>query len=263
MSVSLKQESDRPHVAHLRIDFNELNLFSVKNFDELRESIEAVPEEVSVLTITATQDDTARDSVRGISAGLNVEWAEDLSPHEGQALIESIYRMNRSIRDIEAVTVCGCGDYAIGGGFELALSCDFRIATSDGQLGLPEVDMGIPTVVQGGLLVRYVGIQTARELIYTGETISGDRALSLELVNRAVDAWSYEEELNDFVDTLATKSPLTLKIQKRVMKRFRPEGLESGMHATIGDAGRAFGSHDQQEAMQAFQENRDPEFQGK
>lgn len=80
-----------------------------------------------------------------------------------------------AVRDLDAVTVCGCDEYALGAGLELAMACDFRVARVDAALGLPEVDVGLVTGIQGGLLIRFVGLQAARELVYTGEPESGTR----------------------------------------------------------------------------------------
>lgn len=260
MSVALIQESDRSHVAHLHIDANELNLFSLEVADEILETIESIPDEVSVLTIAARQPD---DGVRGLSAGLDLDQAQDITPHEGQDLLHVFYTMIQAIRELETVTICGCGNCALGIGFELAMACEFRVATENATLGLPEVNVGLPTVIHGGLLVRLVGEGVANELIYKGDPIDGTRALELGLVNESVTINEYADTMDNLVDELAAKSPRTMALQKRVMKRLRSNGLESGMYGSIADIGRAFGSSDQQEAMAAFLENRESEFEGR
>jgi enoyl-CoA hydratase len=259
MSVTLTQESDRPHVAHLRIDVNELNLLSLERADEIGDAVGSIPDEVSVLTVAARQPE---DGVRGLSAGLDLEWARDRTPHEGQELLRTFYDVIQSVRDVEAVTVCGCGEYALGVGLELAMACEFRIATEEATLGLPEVNVGLPTVVHGGLLVRLVGEGVANELIYRGETIDGARAQALGLVTESVSADAYAGAMDDLVDELAAKSPHVMTLQKRATKRFRSHGLEAGMYGSIADAGRAFGHADQREAMAAFLADREPDFEG-
>ncbi len=260
MSVTLINESNRPHVAHLRIDFNDLNLLTVSEAKTFRDHVLEIPDEVAVLTITADRTDTDPDDVRGLSAGLNLEWANSLGSHEGQDLLDTLYEMIEAVRDLDAVVICGCGSYTLGAGFELAMACEFRVSTNDARLGLPEVHVGLPTVIHGGLLTRLVGVQTANELIYTGKTLSGTRAMELDLVNHAVDSGEYDTTLDELVEKLASKSPRVLQTQKRVMRRFRSVGLERGIHASIGDMGRVFGTDDQREAMDAFLENREPEF---
>ena len=258
MQVSLDREADRPHVAHLRIDAGELNLFTEARANRLRERVESVPDDVAVLTIGAPH---AAEAVRGLSAGLDLEWARDLDANEGRRLLRSFYDLIEAVRDCDAVVVCRCGDYTLGVGFELAAACEFRVATADATLGLPEVDVGLPTVIHGGLLLRLVGEGVANELVYTGETLSGERAESLGVVTKAPTAAEYEDAVDGLVDTLAAKSPRVVRSQKRVMRKFRSAGLEEGIEASIADAGRAFGTPDQREAMAAFLEGRDPEFE--
>lgn len=260
MSTTLSREPDRQHVAHLRIDCNDLNLLSVSEAKALRDSLRSVPDDIAVLTIGPAESEET-DDVRGLSAGLDLEWAHTLDAHEGQALLAAFYEMIEALRDLDAVVVCDCGSYTLGVGFELAMACEFRVATEDARLGLPEVNVGIPTVIHGGLLTRLVGLQTATELIYTGRTLSGTQARELDLVNRAVAPEEYHETLDSLVSELATKSPQALQSQKRVMRRFRSVGLERGMEASIGDIGRIFGTAEQREAMTAFLEDRTPEFE--
>ena len=260
MSVERTRDPEHAHVAHVRLDFDDLNLFTAEGAEAFRRTVESTPDEVSVLTIAATEPD---EGVRGLSAGLDLKWAQELTPHEGYALLEAFYDAIQSVRELDAVAVCGCGDYTLGVGFELALACEFRVATEDAALGLPEVDVGLPTVIHGGLLLRLVGEGIANELIYTGETLPGSRAVELGLVTRAVDPEEYADAFDDLVGTLAAKSPLVLGLQKRVMRRLRSSSLESGMRASVGDAGRAFGSRDQREAMAAFLKAREPEFESR
>jgi len=258
MSVSLERDPDRPHVAHLTLSAGDLNLFTDRVAEHLHETVAATPDDVAVLTIGAPQPD---DGIRGLSAGLDLEWARDLSAHEGHDLLQSFYDAIEAVREVDAVTVCGCGDYTLGVGFELAAACEFRVATADATLGLPEVDVGLPTVIHGGLLLRLVGEGVANELIYTGETIDGERARELGIVTAAPPADDYAAELDGVVDTLAAKSPQVLAQQKRTLRRMRSNGLEAGMEASVGDAGRRFGTPYQREAMAAFLEDREPEFE--
>ena len=253
MNVDLHHEEERPHVAHLRIDFGSLNLVTTERLRDLDAAVRSVPEDVSVLSIAPEGE--------GLSAGLDLEWARERTPHEGWELLSTLYRAIQAVRDVDAVTVCGLGEYAIGAGFELAMACDFRIASPEASLGLPEVDVGLPTVIQGGLLLRLVGLQRAKELIYLGETVSGERARELGLVNEAASGEAYEGAIEGTVDALAEKSPLVLAWQKRVFRAWRSPGLESGMERSVGMGAQCFGTHDQREAMSAFLEDRQPSFE--
>lgn len=262
MPVRFTRDPDRPHVGRLRIDLNELNLLNTDRARRLREHVLDVPDEIAVLTIEADRSDVGDDGeIRGISAGVDLKWARDLDPREGQELLEALYEMIEAVRSLDAVVICGCGSYTLGGGLELAMACEFRVATADARLGLPEVNIGLPTVIHGGLLTRLVGHGTANELIYTGETISGEEADEIGLVNRAVAPKEYDATLEGLVSSVALKGSNVLKTQKRVMRRYRSIGLEHGIESSIGDMGRVFGTDEQREAMDAFIEDREPEFE--
>jgi enoyl-CoA hydratase len=131
------------------------------------------------------------EAIGGLAGGLQLDAVRDFSATEARELIDTLHATIEAIRGVEAVTVCGCGEYALGAGLELAMACDFRVATDDATLGLPEIDVGLVTGIHGGLLVRFVGLQAAKELIYLGEPVSGKRAAEIGLVNRAVPTEEY------------------------------------------------------------------------
>lgn len=254
MDLTFDRDADRPRVGRLSVDLGELNLLEPDGIARLHGAVLAVPDDVVVLTIGPGGD--------ALSAGLDLEWAVDRPTDEGWELLSSLFEMIQAVRDLPAVTVCDCGRAALGAGFELALACDFRVATADATLGLPEVRVGLPTVIQGGLLIEHLGLSRAKRLIYLGETIDGDRAADLGLVHAAPAADGYDDGLGDLVDRLAAMSPTALRWQKRTFQRWRSTGLETGIERSIGDGAMCFGTDDQREAMRTFLAGREPAFGG-
>ncbi|HKJ58113.1 MAG TPA: enoyl-CoA hydratase/isomerase family protein [Halobacteriales archaeon] len=270
MTVDCIGDEERDHVAHLEVDFGELNLLSPDAISELRGAPDLVPDDVSVLTVRAASShedragtDESDEDVPGLSAGLDLNAAKDLTAREARPVIEDLREAIAGIRDCHAVTVCGCGAYALGAGLELAMACDVRVATEDAVLGLPEIDVGLVTGIQGGLLVRLVGLQAAKELIYTGEIVSGAEAADLGLVNDAVPPREYDDAVDQWVDRLAAKSPLVLRRQKEVFRSWRSRGLEAGIERSGEAIAACFDTHDQAEAMAAFLEGRESRFTGR
>ena len=248
----------RDQVGHLRIDFGELNLLSPERLEKLHDGIVSVPEDIGVLTIGPDNGAEA-----GLTAGHDLETVHDLGTSEARDMLQTLNQTLTAIRDGHAVTVWCCGEFALGGGLELAMSCDFRVARADGALGLPEIDAGLLTGLQGGLLVRLVGLQAAKELVYTGEPISGTEAEDLGLVNRAVAADEYDHAIDDLVGTLADKSPVILQRQREVFQALRCNGVEAGIDHSMETIATCFDTHDQAEAMTAFLEGREPFFGGR
>lgn len=279
MPVDCIDDPEREHVAHLELDFGELNLLSPEAIAELGEAGDLVPEDASVVTVSAAggggeedgeragdEDDDrggAETDVPGLTGGLDLRAAKDLSAREARPVIRDLREAISGIRDCGAVTVCGCGSYAIGAGLELAMACDVRVATEDAALGLPEIDVGLVTGIQGGLLVRLVGLAAAKELIYTGEPISGEEAAALGLVNDAVPPGAYDDAVDRWVERLAAKSPLVLRRQKEVFRSWRSLGVERGIESSAETIAACFDTHDQEEAMTAFLEGREPAFEGR
>lgn len=254
MPVTLSRDADRDGVAHLELSAGDLNLLSPPLIRDLRETAADVPEEVAVLTVTGDGD--------GLTGGLKLDDVRDFSATEARALLRDLRGAIRAVRDADAVTVCGCGGYALGAGLELAMACDFRVAEREAALGLPEVDVGLVTGIQGGLLVRLVGLQAAKEMVYTGEPVSGEEAAELGLVNRAVPAGEGDAAVADIVETLAAKSPLVLRRQNEAFRAWRSVGVERGIDHTMELIAACFDTRDQREGMAAFLEGRDPVFRG-
>lgn len=258
MPVTVTRDSQRERVAHLRIDFGKLNLFTPDGIDELRDAARSVPDDVSVLIIGP---EGGKDS--GLTVGLQLEEVRDLSTSEAREMLQSLHGAIAEIRDLHAVTICSCGEYALGGGLELAMACDFRIALEEAALGLPEIDAGLVTGIQGGLLVRLVGLQAAKRIIYTGEPVSGSEAVEIGLVNQAVPPEEYDETVDELVETVASKSPLVLRRQREVFRALRCNGIESGIEHSLETIATCFDTYDQHEAMTAFLEDREPQFEGR
>lgn len=254
MTVEYRSDESFDHVAWLRFDSGDLNLLNPESIGALHDAVTSVPKDISVLVVRGTGPEG------GLTSGLDLTAVNDFSVSEARKFLRSLRALIREVRDADAVTVCGCGGYALGAGLELAMACDFRVSTDEAVLGLPEVDVGLVTGIQGGLLIRLVGLQAAKELIYTGEPVSGTEAVDLGLVNRAPPAAEYEDALNEYLTALGTKSPFVLCEQKAVFRAWRSVGIERGIDHSLESIAACFNTHDQQEAMDAFLEGRDPEF---
>ena len=150
----------------------------------------------------------------------------------------------------------------LGAGFELALACDLRVAAAGAPLGLPEVRVGVPSVIQAALLPPLIGPGRAAELLLTGETVPAERALAWGLVNEVVPA----ERLSAAVEALAAKilaaGPEAVRLQKALIVRWRQTDPATAARAGIGAFTAAYATGEPREGMSAFLEKRAPRFQG-
>lgn len=154
--------------------------------------------------------------------------------------------------------------YALGGGLELALACDFRIASDRSHVGQPEIDIGF---IPGGggtqRLAELVGPGRAKAICMTGEHIPADQAESEGIVDQVVPADELEPTVMAFAETLASKPPLAIRAVKDVVNMAQETGLWEGRMYEHRANDTLRETHDHKEGVRAFQEKRDPEFEGR
>jgi enoyl-CoA hydratase len=154
--------------------------------------------------------------------------------------------------------------YCLGGGCELALACDLRIASEMASFGQPEINLGI---IPGGggtqRLTRMIGEGKAMELILTGDIINAQTAFTLGLVNMVVPATDLEAKTTEIANRIAEKSPIALRMAKEAVKLASRSNLDEGLRREVDLFALCFSSEDKDEGVRAFLEKRKPEFKGK
>ena len=212
--------------------------------------------EVRCVVLTGTGD-------RAFCAGSDVKEFESLQGRvgEGKLLLEkAVYRR---IARLPVPTIAAIQADALGGGLELALCCDLRVADERAKLGLPEVRLGVMPGSGGTQrLPRIVGIAKAKELILMGEIISASDALEIGLVNRVAAAGRALDEAMKMAETIAERGPLAVREAKQALDLAGDMPLDEGMARELDASERIFASRDMLEGAQAFFEKRPPRFTG-
>jgi enoyl-CoA hydratase len=154
--------------------------------------------------------------------------------------------------------------YCLGGGCELALACDIRIASNTASFGQPEINLGI---IPGGggtqRLTRLVGEGKAMEMILSGEIINAEEAFRYGLVNHVVPADHLEQKTMEIANRIAEKSPIALRLAKEAVKLASRANLDEGLRREVDLFALCFSSEDKDEGVKAFLEKRKPEFKGR
>ncbi len=192
----------------------------------------------------------------------------DLTSRQGlahyQEFAEIIHRTFRRFEDCDKPTIGAVNGWALGGGVELLLTLDLRIVADTAKLGVPEITLGLfPGAGGSQRLIRQIPLCQAKELMFLGETISAQEAVTLGLCNRVVPSANLMEETLSIAAKIAKKSPLTLKLLKRTIRHGQEMPLGASLAHEQAMIGLVLDSRDAHEGCNAFLEKRTADFQGK
>jgi enoyl-CoA hydratase/carnithine racemase len=246
-------------VTILRLQNPPLNLVTLDLTRQLDDALAAIEADngVRAVVVTGTGD-------RAFCAGSDVKEFESLRGRvgEGKLILEKAVYMRLARLPVPSIAALQAD--ALGGGLELALCCDLRVADERAKLGLPEVRLGVMPGSGGTqLLPRVVGLAKAKELILTGEIIDGAEAERIGLVNRVVPAGTALEVAIGLAETIASRGPVAVQEAKRVLDVGADLSLDEGLAIELEASERIFSSEDMLEGARAFFEKRQPKFNGK
>ena len=197
-------------------------------------------------------------------AGADIAAMQDMDAERAMVFASEGHAVGEMIANLPMPVIAAVDGFALGGGCELALACDFIFASDKARFGQPEVKLGV-TPGFGGTqrLLRRIGKARALELCVTGDMIKADEALRLGLVNRIVPSEELMDVCKATVDTIATMGPLAVAAVKRVMHQGAELPLEAGNQLEVEAFSGLFATEDQSEGMKAFLAKRPAEFKGR
>jgi enoyl-CoA hydratase len=236
-----------------------LNALDVATLTELRDRLRelAEDEDVRVVVLTGAGD-------RAFVAGADIKYMSGLDVHEAREWGRLGQEAGSLLETMPKPAIAAVNGFALGGGCELALACDFRYAASTAKLGQPEVNLGIiPGWGGTQRLARAVGIGLAKELVLTGRMVDADEAQRIGLVNAVFEPGELMPKTLETTRALATKGPLALAASKRALNRALAGDHAENLEREAEDFGQLFASDDAKEGMTAFAEKREPTFKGR
>ncbi len=178
------------------------------------------------------------------------------------------YEFSRSsplsyLEQLDKPVIAAISGLALGGGLELALACDLRVASESALFGQPEINLGIiPGAGGTQRLPRIVGITKAKEMLFTGDMIDAREAYRIGLVNKVVPVDGLEEEVMKMAEKIASKPSMAIRTTKTVLNTGLNMDLESSLRFESQSFGLLFSTQDQKEGVRAFIEKRKPSFKG-
>lgn len=247
------------HVAHLELVNPPLNLVTRELTEQLRDALAqlAAADDVRAVVVSGRGE-------RAFCAGSHIGEFANLRGRvaEGKLLLEKL--VYRQLADLPMPTIAAIEGDALGGGLELALCCDLRIASARARLGMPEVRLAV-LPGSGGTqrLPRVVGPARAKELILTGRIISADEAERIGLVNQVVPAGEARKAAEAVAEEIAARGPLAVREAKRLIDAAMDMDLDAGLAAELDASERIFASEDMLEGASAFFGKREPRYRGR
>jgi len=236
-----------------------LNAFSKDVVEEVFLALEDVrnDENVRVLILTGAGE-------KAFSAGADIKAMVGMTALKARELSLMGEKLCLALENLEKPVIAAINGYALGGGLEVAMSCDLRLASENARMGQTEINIGlIPGWGGTQRLTRLVGRTKAKELVFTGKMIDAKTAEQLGLVNMVVPADKFREMVRQFASELATKAPVALKVAKAVINKGADISLDSALALEREGFGVVASSEDLKEGVSAFTEKRKPAFKGK
>ena len=229
---------------------NALNSETLKDLDTAIDHIEK-QDDIYVVILTGAGD-------KAFVAGADIAEMKDLNEEEGKEFGLLGNKVFRRLENLDKPVIAAINGFALGGGCEISMACDIRIATTKAKFAQPEVGLGITPG-----LPRIVGPGKAKELIYTGDMIKADEALRIGLVNKVVEPENLMEEAMALAKKISNNAPIAVKLCKDAIDRGMQVDIDSAVVIEAEDFGKCFATEDQTEGMSAFVERREKNFKNK
>lgn len=233
-----------------------LNALNMKLMEELVDTLESLDRDDDVRCIVLTGNEKA------FAAGADITEMADASSVE--MLIRDQFARWDRIRKIKKPIIAAVSGFALGGGCEIAMTCDMVIASETAKFGQPEINIGVMPGAGGTQrLTRAVGKVKAMEMVLTGKMISAEEALRWGLINKVVPVEFYLEEAKTWAKEIASKPPVAVRLAKEAVLKAFDTTIEGGLEFERRNFYLLFASEDQKEGMKAFTEKRKAEWKGK
>ena len=197
---------------------------------------------------------------RATTGGMQIQFLMDLGPAEAKLFITQLHEAIQSVHEAPFPTICMVNGPCLGAGFELALACDLRVMSTEASFGLPEIRIGVPSVIEAALLPGMVGAARAAEILLRGAPVTAAQALEWGLVNRVVPPSELEAVTQGLVESILAFAPTAVRLQKELIVRWRNTDLRTAIESGINVFAQSYATGEPREAMLAYLEKRKPRF---
>jgi enoyl-CoA hydratase/carnithine racemase len=264
MNESFPTEADMQDLQHLELEISQQGVASIRianntplnildsdtmvEFTCLLRSL-ARKAEIRVLLLRGTGD-------KAFIGGANIKELAKLVPATAVAFITRLHDLCEAVRDFPVPTIARLSGWCMGGGMELAAACDIRIADTDANFAMPEVRIGIPSVIHANLLPRLIGEGNTRWLLLTGASIDAERARAWGFVHDVVPNSALDDTVAHTVSEILECGPAAVRAQKALLRSWEDPAIERGLKHSIAVFGDVYDSPEPDAFMARFLERK-------
>jgi len=224
-----------------------LNILGSAVIDGVREGLERLARDRAIRALVL-----AGQSEKSMIGGADIKEMARLDQKSAEAFITRLRDLCEAVRAFPAPVIARMPGWCLGGGLEVAAACDFRVAAADAKFGMPEVKVGIPSVIHAALLPRLIGWGRARWLVMTAENIDAATALAWGLIDRVARPGGLDAAVEDVVKMLLECGPEALRSQKALLRQWEELPLTESVNLSIGVFGQSFLTEEPTRLMQGF-----------
>jgi enoyl-CoA hydratase len=242
--------TDQDGIRWITFDRPEIrNALYTGDLARITEAVTGIDSQVKAIVLTGS-------GAHAFSAGMHLSTFADAGPDDGRAIISAVRDCVGAVRLAPVPTVAMINGYCIGAAFEMALACDLRVAHPGVRFGLPEVKVGIPSVVEAALLFQYVGLSRAKEIILTGDLYPVTDFAACGLINRMAGPDRLRAATLELLGPVTTCTREVIAAQKSLFETWLNHGLQDGIDASVGVFADVFRAPATTEAIAAYQRAR-------
>src|SRR5438309_863218 len=224
-----------------------LNILGSSVINGVRDGLEVLATDRAIRVLVM-----AGQSEKSMIGGADIKEMAGLDQKSAETFITGLRDLCEAVRLFPAPTIARMPGWCLGGGLEVAAACDFRVAANDAKFGMPEVLVGIPSVIHAALLPRLIGWARARWLVMTAENIDAPTALAWGLVDVVAAERGLDAAVDKLVGTLLKCGPEALRAQKDLLRQWQDLPLTESVNVSIAAFGRTFLTDEPTRLMQAF-----------
>jgi enoyl-CoA hydratase/carnithine racemase len=249
VGVEVKVEERRDgRIARVTVhNAQKLNCLSTPLIVELTEAFTKLAQDPALRAVVLTGA-----GERAFIGGADLNELSGLCADSARLFITRLHQACKAIRDCPLPVIGRINGFCLGAGLEVAASCDMRAASAAARFGMPEVHMGLPSVIEAALLPGLVGWGKTREMLLTGELSTAAEALAMGFVEKVVPPSGLEAAVDSWLAAICRATPLAIRSQKALMNRWERVSLEEGVLAGIDALAEAYKTGEPQAAMRAF-----------